>query len=639
MRIEIVVSIFFQVNLAFLLPTRYLKFKFLSHYGDEFYCTLSQVKVHGSTMLESFQQDWQQNFAEVKEVQDIMKKDSKVAIGASSSNLNSSRINGGSTHANDDAAAIHSTSGNSPRSRAVPRHPGTEMPSNDGDVEHRPHAASVATVPVNGKHPGVNNGGAGVTGGKATVEEIVRGVPAEMVVPASSATCVGPTGTDGSCLEHVLGDDGVTSGTVGVGGGSNLLGEGIPSMKATVGEDKIGGIQNGDTAADSLKIEKGKASHTLGTQGINAEPASGQQEARELNASVGAIAGEEKNQRVGVAEVNFKETDGRGGTVKRRGEGEVQAGGEEPPSPGEETTVPGDVNRRKQSTANVRLSAEAENGTSSSSSTSEAVATGRVGRDTGGSVESDADSVGEGASGGITTGDGTRSSSEVEAGSCEEGTAGGCAGGAGGSAAARPSGLIGRSQQSTSSGIKFDVETEMPSRTETGTVHPSKEALAGDGSKGVDSAAPTAGDKAGAAGSIASSSPEATGFDAGVAATDANMELQTVSNSQPRTIPQAEAPTFETSGVENDLVGEPTVRVEGMDAAAAAAVCLERLSFSDFREEVLARTQQAHHSAGGNGVAIGGQYESIFKTLMNKIKTLEINQSLFGLYIGAYESM
>ncbi|CAM9719447.1 unnamed protein product, partial [Hapterophycus canaliculatus] len=49
---------------------RYLKFKFLSHYGDEFYCTVSQVKVHGSTMLESFQHEWQQSSAEVREVQD-----------------------------------------------------------------------------------------------------------------------------------------------------------------------------------------------------------------------------------------------------------------------------------------------------------------------------------------------------------------------------------------------------------------------------------------------------------------------------------------------------------------------------------------------------------------------------------------
>lgn len=70
----------------------------------------------------------------------------------------------------------------------------------------------------------------------------------------------------------------------------------------------------------------------------------------------------------------------------------------------------------------------------------------------------------------------------------------------------------------------------------------------------------------------------------------------------------------------------------GADEAALVAACMDRLSFADFRDEVLTRTQQTQQAPGG-GVAIGGQYESIFKTLMNKIKTLEINQSLFSLYI------
>lgn len=580
-------------------------------------------------MLESFQQDWQQNSAEVKEVQDIMKKDSKVAIGASSSNnLNSSRINSESAQANGDAAGIHSTP---PRPRVVPHQPGTEMPSNDGDVEHRPHAASVATVPVDGKRPGVNSGGAGVT-----VEEIVRGVPAEMVIPASSATCVGPTGADGACLKYVLAEDRMASATEGLGGGSDPVGAGVPSMKARDGGDKISDAQDRATAADYLKIEKGKTSNTLGTQGTSAEPAVGQQEARELYPSIGAIADEGKKQRVGgVGENDFKETDVRGGTVKRRGEGEVQAGVEEPPPPVEDSSIPEDINRRKQSTGIVGLSPDVENGTSNSS---EAVETGRVGHDTGGSVKSDADNIGKRASGGIAAGDSTRSSSEIEAvGSYEEGTAGGCVGGTGDSAAARSCGSIGKGQESTSSGIKVDVEVEMPSRTEAGTVHSSKEAPVGDSSKWTDSVASTAGDKAGEAGSITSSSTKASSFDVGVAATDVKLESQTVSSSQPVTIPPSESPTFESSGVKTELVEDPPIRVEGMDAAAAAAGCLERLSFSDFREEVLARTQQAHHSAAGSGVAIGGQYESIFKTLMNKIKTLEINQSLFGLYIGGYE--
>ncbi|KAL7469735.1 hypothetical protein ACHAXS_009996 [Conticribra weissflogii] len=37
---------------------RYLKIRFLSHYGKEHYCTVSQIKVHGSTMLQGFHEQW-----------------------------------------------------------------------------------------------------------------------------------------------------------------------------------------------------------------------------------------------------------------------------------------------------------------------------------------------------------------------------------------------------------------------------------------------------------------------------------------------------------------------------------------------------------------------------------------------------
>lgn len=37
---------------------RYLKFKFLTHHGAEYYCTLSQIKVHGSTVVEGFHEQW-----------------------------------------------------------------------------------------------------------------------------------------------------------------------------------------------------------------------------------------------------------------------------------------------------------------------------------------------------------------------------------------------------------------------------------------------------------------------------------------------------------------------------------------------------------------------------------------------------
>jgi len=39
---------------------RYLQFRFLSFYGDEHYCTVSQIRVHGSTVLQGFHEQWQE---------------------------------------------------------------------------------------------------------------------------------------------------------------------------------------------------------------------------------------------------------------------------------------------------------------------------------------------------------------------------------------------------------------------------------------------------------------------------------------------------------------------------------------------------------------------------------------------------
>jgi Sad1 / UNC-like C-terminal len=40
---------------------RYLKVEFLSHHGDEFYCTVSQISVHGSTVLQGFHEQWNED--------------------------------------------------------------------------------------------------------------------------------------------------------------------------------------------------------------------------------------------------------------------------------------------------------------------------------------------------------------------------------------------------------------------------------------------------------------------------------------------------------------------------------------------------------------------------------------------------
>ena len=46
-----------EFNLTTPAWARYLKFRFLSQHGTEFYCTLSQIKVYGSTVLETFKRE------------------------------------------------------------------------------------------------------------------------------------------------------------------------------------------------------------------------------------------------------------------------------------------------------------------------------------------------------------------------------------------------------------------------------------------------------------------------------------------------------------------------------------------------------------------------------------------------------
>jgi hypothetical protein len=47
----------FKINPSWV---RYFKIAMLTHYGSEYYCTMSQLSVYGSTMLQSFHEDYQQ---------------------------------------------------------------------------------------------------------------------------------------------------------------------------------------------------------------------------------------------------------------------------------------------------------------------------------------------------------------------------------------------------------------------------------------------------------------------------------------------------------------------------------------------------------------------------------------------------
>ena len=48
---------------------RYLKFRFISHHRAEHYCTLTQIRVHGSTMLQGFREQWNEGEDEEKKLE------------------------------------------------------------------------------------------------------------------------------------------------------------------------------------------------------------------------------------------------------------------------------------------------------------------------------------------------------------------------------------------------------------------------------------------------------------------------------------------------------------------------------------------------------------------------------------------
>ena len=61
---------------------RYLKIRFLSHYGKEHYCTISQIKVHGSTMLQGFHEQWiESEKMERRELEEQSREDDEEEAG------------------------------------------------------------------------------------------------------------------------------------------------------------------------------------------------------------------------------------------------------------------------------------------------------------------------------------------------------------------------------------------------------------------------------------------------------------------------------------------------------------------------------------------------------------------------------
>lgn len=789
-----------------LLPTtqysRYLKFKFLSHYGDDFYCTVSQVKVHGSTMIESFQHEWQQSSAEVREVQDYMKKkDPKPSVTATatavgggvdsptiaSGGVPSQAGGGGSggTRGSENANNVGQTT--SPG--GAPPSAGARMaPVNDGTFEHRPHAASAASVATGG------SAASGAGAGTATVEDIVRGVPAEMVLPAATATCVGPTGRDGSCRGEMLADK-VAATEGGAAGSAASLGAEIPTMGGAhavgninggknfeAGSERIGtatagkvggGIGSGGTARghtdDVVRpVREGEGAVGAGNGGIT-QPAIGQQapaasresgqtqfqDSGAIDGSVGGAAATASSEAAGVT--GSASAAGDGGVVKEGaagiavGEGrDVQTGGggEEPPPPrkgiisstmeaiskvvsrGEEIQPPDNVQAGGDATSGEAVvGADGASGTAAllsggsvageakagdgdlgprpprpsgdgASSVQEGEFDAPKGDDAalagaaapGASVESepptveerdsihtaverqrlsDATSSGDGAvrgGGGPPIGRLVEEAHELGGLSDQAGASADASGetvvkrqptghgesGVSSSSANEPSVLkvepVGPGTRAGGSSNREQQKTEGSAAAVEPVVEEHFPAPAGISSSPQSAGASTGGKEE----RTDSPSTTATGVGAGTGTGGANHAPAQTAPPQVMgdgSLPQQGSgrlpPTAQTRDDHVRATGQageslnvvppspPVELIEETNAATLTAACLNSLSFSEFRDEVLARTQQAQQSAGG-GVAIGGQYESIFKTLMNKIKTLEINQSLYSLYLGMY---
>ncbi|CAB1101581.1 unnamed protein product [Ectocarpus sp. CCAP 1310/34] len=740
---------------------RYLKFKFLSHYGDEFYCTVSQVKVHGSTMLESFQHEWQQSSAEVREVQDfMMKKDPKpsavATVGAGAGGEESAADTtvealasegGGGAHGPTGASNVEpATPGSAPKSAGA-----QTAPSGDGAVEHRPHAASAATVtPGGGSSSGAGGAAAAAAGpGTVTVEDIVRGVPAEMVVPAPMATCVGPTGADGTCRGEVLAQKtAVGAGTaasldakVPTMGGAGVPAEGSPPQDGgrsgeglraaaadggaysrgvtTAGADHLdrpigageGGPGGAGTeAAVQPANEEATSAAAAGHGGAN-DGADNEHLLPKDGASDGSLAeGRLKASVVSRGEgVKPKEEDGTAGPaavgepVDASGgggggssaslsssdpvEGEAQVASSEPP--GSASVVEGAIANSGSAQGDVDTVPKSDAGLAGAGGSEHLPATGKPLSSNGGGVNgvhavSGGGGVGDSgasASGGRgeereTDGGGQRSDHAHAGGTVPRPPADQVNSGA---TAARadpaspaddyPGGSSGGGQQAGPAGAAAGLEPanggeQQHSAATAGVVSSSPEPPGTSNGSQQQREGSTTTISAGGVG------PAAAAADADHApppvvamAPPREAEGDSLTQQQGRGgdggdgggLPPATAQgchhhdasaALGRDGGGGEIIeasSSPVVLVEETDVAVlSTAACLDTLSFSEFREEVLARTQQAQQSAGG-GVAIGGQYESIFKTLMNKIKTLEINQSLFGLYIddvhGCYQNV
>jgi hypothetical protein len=128
---------------------RYVKLELLSHYGQEHYCTVSQIKVHGSTVLQGFHEQWQETDAadddggdgESKESLPRSREDDSEPTASGSDSAAESERNAG---ADVNTADPSGTRGDQSTSEVAPEGRDGERPADDVSPRNGRSALGIA---------------------------------------------------------------------------------------------------------------------------------------------------------------------------------------------------------------------------------------------------------------------------------------------------------------------------------------------------------------------------------------------------------------------------------------------------------------------------------------------------------------
>ncbi|CAM9200853.1 unnamed protein product [Choristocarpus tenellus] len=717
---------------------RYLKFKFLDHYGDEFYCTVSQIKVHGSTMLESFQHEWQQSSAELQEMQDFMVKETtgthhsylvEEATPVSPSLAPPDSVQGPGIVPHPPvagaAAGVPDTSlpapvATPPASSGLPPPAATQSVTvglggegsslvqsdreddvlplaveedNGGATEGQTKVQTESTaltgdgssmggggtLPSSGYDLGVVGAALGGTVASSVYDQSQEDLPNNPSLAEGGTQSLADTDRvgggeeahlpshsmqllDGGSMSNQEDQRALSAGdSEGIAGGSNYLSNSIDphnQQNAGGGKGEAGGFDmkgegTGGGSVDSGKtelIQSGNVNHmggkTEGKGDLNAMVAEVDEEVGTGtgNASGGLSAGNLHDSPINKQSVLTK-TVGGGASA---GVGDVSVTAEQAVGPegvvpavlvDDEAVVwnPTDKLAESDYPADLAIShvlgvgghdasnPEAEaTFTTDVSEAAVSMPPASVGTDTVAPGLVEGNQLFQGSKEQGDGGVGNRGREDAASGATNPTSGAGT-----GDAVKKQEIDLGRSSAPGSpSGGTGVLKTGTSLHSEDGEVSNN----GGEGIAGVERARDESTSNSsicveqGGVGAVPAKATgdRTSGVVGGATATYKQGKpgegTETVSSGQ----------VDQLSSHHSTPPSPSTPKLTQPPGVVATAACLEQLSFSQFRDDMLSRKHQTQQPGG---VAIGGQYESIFKTLMNKIKTLEINQSLFNLYI------